>query len=464
MSINLGEETEILEFKTSTAELPAALDSIVAILNKHQKGTLYFGVKNNGTPVGQQMGSNTLRDVTASITSHIEPKIYPTVEKIVLDGKECIKVEFEGEDIPYFSNGRAYIRVGDEDKKMSQQQIKNLIIKSSNIDEKWEKKVTEYTYEDVNEELLKACIKQGNESKRINYEYTNKRDILNRLGLINKDGKLLNAGNALFGKNANIVLKMAIFATDTKVTFLDLSRKVGNIIELINIGETYVKEHIKWTVNFETGRTERLEIPEIPVTSIRESIMNCLCHQSMISNQDAEIDIYKNRIEIYNPGQFPNEYTPEDFINGKGKSILRNKLIGQTLFLSHEIESFGTGIRRIYEECNKNNVKVEFKQDELGFTVIFYRKSDKELEKVATEIKNVGVNVGVNAGVNVGVNKTQKRILEIIIQKNNVTQEEIAKEIKTTKRTIERNINVLKEKGLIERVGADKTGYWKIIK
>lgn len=96
----MGEETEILEFKTSTAEIPAALDSIVAILNKHQKGTLYFGVKNNGIPVGQQMGNNTLRDVTRAITDHIEPKIYPIVEKVILDGKDCIKVEFEGEDIP----------------------------------------------------------------------------------------------------------------------------------------------------------------------------------------------------------------------------------------------------------------------------------------------------------------------------------------------------------------------------
>lgn len=49
----MEEENEKVEFKTSTAELQSALDSIVAILNKHQKGTLYFGVKNNGTPVGQ---------------------------------------------------------------------------------------------------------------------------------------------------------------------------------------------------------------------------------------------------------------------------------------------------------------------------------------------------------------------------------------------------------------------------
>ncbi len=91
----MGEENEMLEFKTSTAELSSALDSIVAILNKHQKGTLYFGVKNNGRPVGQTIGTDTLRSVSKAITDHIEPKIYPTVEKVVLNGKECIKVEFE---------------------------------------------------------------------------------------------------------------------------------------------------------------------------------------------------------------------------------------------------------------------------------------------------------------------------------------------------------------------------------
>lgn len=452
----MGEENEMLEFKTSTAEIPAALDSIVAILNKHQKGTIYFGVKDNGKPIGQQMGKNTLTDVTRAITDNIEPRIYPIVEKVILEGKECIKVEFEGDDIPYFSYGRAYIRVGEEDKKITQKELKKLILKASKNDTKWENEVTNYSYEDIDEDILKKCIDQGNESKRINYEYTNKRDILNRLGLINDKGYLINAGNALFGKNANIVLKMAIFATDTKDTFIDITRKVGNIISLSKLGETYVKEHMRWTVNLKSGRLERLEIPEIPVDSVREAIMNCLCHQSMVSNQEAEISIYKNRIEIYNPGTFPEEYTPEDFIEGKGKSILRNKLIAQTLFLSHEIEAFGTGIRRIYEECKKNNVKVEFKQDELGFLVVFYRKTEKELEDVASEIPITNIKMDIK------LNKTEKKIIEILKNETNITQQELSDKIGVSKRSIINAMNSLKSKEIIKRVGTNKNGFWKI--
>ncbi|MEK6921326.1 MAG: RNA-binding domain-containing protein, partial [Nanoarchaeota archaeon] len=41
-------ESETIELKKSTSELKEAVISIVSILNKHQKGDIYFGVKNNG--------------------------------------------------------------------------------------------------------------------------------------------------------------------------------------------------------------------------------------------------------------------------------------------------------------------------------------------------------------------------------------------------------------------------------
>lgn len=158
----MGEENEVLEFKTSTAELSSALDSIVAILNKHQRGTLYFGIRNNGKPVGYPISESTLREVTRNITDHIEPKIYPIVEKVIVEGKECIRVEFEGQDIPYFANGRAYIRVGEEDKKISQKELKKLILKIEEKNNKWEEKPSEITIDDINEETLKTFIEKGN--------------------------------------------------------------------------------------------------------------------------------------------------------------------------------------------------------------------------------------------------------------------------------------------------------------
>lgn len=65
--MGLGIETEILEFKKSTGELKEAMHSISAILNKHQYGELYFGVKADGTVVGQTVTEESLREVSQKL-------------------------------------------------------------------------------------------------------------------------------------------------------------------------------------------------------------------------------------------------------------------------------------------------------------------------------------------------------------------------------------------------------------
>ena len=69
-----------------------------------------------------------------------------------------------------------------------------------------------------------------------------------------------------------------------------------------------------------------------------------------------------------------------------------------------------------------------------------------------------------NASVNASVklNETQKAILQCMQDKKNVTLKELVVLLGKNESTIARNIKALKEKGLIERVGSDKTGYWKV--
>ena len=91
--INLGKETETLEFKKTTGEMKEAMVSIAAILNKHGVGTLYFGVKPNGDATGQDVSESSLRDVSRAVYESIKPQIYPVIKEEVLDGMHMIKVE-----------------------------------------------------------------------------------------------------------------------------------------------------------------------------------------------------------------------------------------------------------------------------------------------------------------------------------------------------------------------------------
>ena len=123
--MNLGMETETLEYKKSTGEMKEAVISIASILNKHQKGELYFGVRNDGTPIGQIVNEKTLREVSQAIANHIEPQIFPSITSVVIDGKDCIRVSFEGYNTPYFAYGIARLRIADEDLMMTREQLES---------------------------------------------------------------------------------------------------------------------------------------------------------------------------------------------------------------------------------------------------------------------------------------------------------------------------------------------------
>ena len=73
--MNLGMEDETQEFKEGLGQLDKGLKSITAMLNKHGRGTVYFGVKDNGDVCGLAIGKKTLMDIRNIISSKIEPRI-----------------------------------------------------------------------------------------------------------------------------------------------------------------------------------------------------------------------------------------------------------------------------------------------------------------------------------------------------------------------------------------------------
>ncbi|MDR2568758.1 MAG: ATP-binding protein, partial [Oscillospiraceae bacterium] len=100
--MKIGKENEKLEFKKTTGELKEGIISMCAMLNKHGGGELYFGVRNDGTPLGQDISEKTLRDISQAVANHLEPKIYPKVTEVFIDNNPCIHVVFAGEEYPYF--------------------------------------------------------------------------------------------------------------------------------------------------------------------------------------------------------------------------------------------------------------------------------------------------------------------------------------------------------------------------
>jgi ATP-dependent DNA helicase RecG len=367
-----GQESETLEFKKTTAETKDGVIDVVAILNKHGRGELYFGIKNDGEVLGQMISGSSLRDVSRALTDNIKPQIYPIVETVNIDYKDCIRVQFEGENVPYFAYGKAYIRVADECKQISPDELESLFKAKRGFVSPWDSEPSGMSVDDINTNFVRSYMKKANECGRLTYKFTSRDDILRRLKLL-PEGNPNNTAVAMFGKNSPLEIQMAVFATDVKHTFIDIDRVTGTIDRLVDIGEQYIRRNTRWRV-VRDGSPQRMEIPEVPMDAVREALLNSYAHRDAGIPQTNEIAIYSDRIEIYNPGTFPEGLTPEDYINGSEASVQRNPLLANIMYYSRDIEKFGSGLHKIAKECEGAGVKYGFKCGKLGFSVIFYRK------------------------------------------------------------------------------------------
>lgn len=371
--MNLGHEDEQREFKKSTSELKEGVASIASILNKHGSGELYFGVRKDGEVCGQDVSESTLREISQAIGNHIEPSIYPSVtHERTPDGKDYVKVVFEGANAPYSCGGKYRIRVADEDVLMRPEELRNQFREAENRINPWDGRVSDKTIADVDEESLRKFIERGRRKGRIPFEFTDARDALERLGLLAGDN-LLNAAVVLFCPSRYTGLKMGILASHARTDILDLKQEEGVFFDLVDKAEWFIITNTRNRVDTFTAGASPV-YPEIPRDALREALMNAFAHRDWQVIDAVVVDIYNDAVEILSPGWFIKGQDPESHLTGENKSsITRNPLISRTLYRSGDIEAFGTGIKRIKDLCDEASIEVEYARAPTGTNLIFHR-------------------------------------------------------------------------------------------
>lgn len=96
----------------------------------------------------------------------------------------------------------------------------------------------------------------------------------------------------------------------------------------------------------------------------------------------------------------------------------------------------------------------------------------RNVKKVSVNDKNVIRNVTVNSenisvnnkNITVKLTQTQKDILNLIKENPCITQNEIASKLNIARETVNRNMKKLQQEKIIQRLGADKNGSWKILR
>lgn len=235
-----------------------------------------------------------------------------------------------------------------------------------------------------------------------------------------------------------------------------------DLLTQFNEAVIFLKKHLN--VRGVIRGVNREDIYEIPLEVLREALVNALMHRDYsIAGTQISVEVYDDRVEIANPGGLAKEISLKDF----GKvSVRRNELIADLFFRLHKVERIGMGIRKMKETMVAAGLREPTFAPDGFFRAIFYRlpefasKEDigKQPAKGWAESPR-----GLAEKLVEGLVENQKKILILVAHNPYISKKAMSKEIGISTTAIDKNLIVLKQKGLLRRIGPDKGGHWEVI-
>ena len=161
--------------------------------------------------------------------------------------------------------------------------------------------------------------------------------------------------------------------------------------------------------------------------------------------------MFDDRITVESPGILPGIVRLN---NLRTVHFSRNPNIARFLHEYDYVQEFGEGIDRMFKEMAAAGLPApEYRDNAFMLNATIRNGAINETNGVINDVINGAINISA----------TEQAVLVALKKKPRITKVELQKEISLGKSTIDRAIKSLKEKCLIERVGSNKTGYWKII-
>jgi ATP-dependent DNA helicase RecG len=518
-------ENERVERTTSTDDTDKFAKAVCAfandLSNKRLPGYLLIGAFDNGKLNGLKVTDRLLRNLAGLRSDgNIQPKPALMVGKVSFPEGDIAVVEVQpSKNTPVKYKSTIYVRIGARKSEANEEEERILREKSEvkaptfdttpclhstldDLDMRLFK--TEYLPKFVKATVLKSdkrTVKQQLAPLKL-FDLAFDCPTVAGILLIGKDPK-----HILFGSYIQYV-QFAGKSRTSKV--LNERQFSGNLLTMLKDLDYFIKYTIqKQRPVFVTVLREEMRI-NYPYEAIRELAMNLVMHRNYQTNAPAKFYEYSDRIEMDNPGNLYGKVHADNFPD---ENDYRNPVIADAMKIFGYVNRFGRGISMVQEELetNNNGLAVFNFSDITTFKVTVMNaenhpiaansdvgvnvgeENSKQRTHLQDNTKNhpiaansdVGVNVGVNVGeenskqhthlqdntknhpiaansgvgVNVGV---KSEIIKHIETKPNVSAKELAVLLKKTARTIERQLKELREQGVIERIGSDKNGYWKI--
>lgn len=419
-------------------------EEIIGFLNSKDGGNIYIGVNDKGNVIGLNNNLDLLqRKIKDRIISNIEPSALGLfdIEVLEYENKNYLNITVaRGLEKPYHIKGMGmtpdscFIRVGSSNEKMSESLINQLFRERT----KDSLKNIISPKQDLTFIDLKLAYREKGFDVGDNFE--------RQLNFYTNDGKY-NYIAYLLADDNNVSIKVAKYTGDDvdeleeyyEYGFCSLIKATDRVLEKFK-SENKVFAKITYP--------KRNEQQMYDYNAVREVIVNALVHNDWSNEYPPKFEFFNNRIEISSFGGIQREFTEEEFL--LGYSAPKNPELMRVFKDLDIVEHLGTGIRKILKKYDKS---IYHFYPHFIRVSINYAQNEFEYNNKKSEINYS----------NLYLTKVQERIIGLIEDKPYITQDEMAKLLGVTSRTIRNHIKYLVDNDYIKRIGADKNGKWEVI-
>ncbi|MCL2604898.1 MAG: putative DNA binding domain-containing protein [Defluviitaleaceae bacterium] len=335
-------ETEKIEFKANI--LGDIYKEVIAFANT-DGGILYIGINDDGEVEPLNDVDDTYTRITNGIRDAISPDVTVFVKYTLGDGK-VIHVEIgEGSYKPYYLKSKGikpsgvYVRQGSSSVQASLEQIRQMI-KNADGDIFEELRSLE-------QELTFNFCKGTFTKNKIEFS----EDKYNILGIRNHAQQLYTNLGWLLSDQCAHTIKIAVFADEQNTVFRDRKEFGGSVLRQLE--ETFDYLQLCNKNHSVIDGLVRKDFWDYPTDAVREALLNALIHRDYGFSGSIIINVNDKQMEFISIGGLLPGISTEDIRNGI--SQLRNENLAKAFQRLNFIETYGTGIRRIftlYENCS----------------------------------------------------------------------------------------------------------------
>jgi len=360
-------EGQIFDRKAAEYDLRKLANILVSFANA-DGGTVAIGIKKNQFEGINHLDSHKINDFLQVGYDLVKPalEVKSEFQDVEVDDKPnqilLLTVASSSEYVYSNTKDEVYLRIGDESKKLTYQQILSL---------NYSKGIRSYEHETVETALLSDLDQELLDSyKELNhFEGDDVWKLLFSKGFANRE--MISDDRFVYKLNVGGVLMFAeiptAFVPGARVRFiryggtkagvgenLDVIKSEmieGPLPKVIERADAVVKAQLRefMSLNLETGKFET--VPEYPSGTWLEGIVNAVTHRAYnLNGDDIRIIMYDDRLIIHSPGNLPSIVTVD---NIRTTHYSRNPNIARALSLFGWVREFGEGVDRMYKNMEQ---------------------------------------------------------------------------------------------------------------